>query len=154
MFSWGSLPAAVKGLDIGIAVLVVVYTIAANFAWGAQARRAMGDSERGLAVSAIGNFATINVAAAAIILAGVGVLAGLESDPPTDAKGVFTQLSLAAIWLATSLFFGALTAAYVVNHVHRAESVAESPWVMTCAVAQLVSVVSGAIFLVIALFLF
>ena len=152
-FDWYSLPLAVQVLDISICVVVVIYTIVVIIARTMRSAGVVSDSERGMAVAAVGNFVTVNVAAASIILTGVGVIAGLQLKGSVDSPQVATQLSLTGVWLATSLLCGGLTAAYVISLLHRDQSVAQNTWVLGYAVAQLGCTFGGASYLAIMLFL-
>ncbi len=154
MFSWDSLPTSVQIIDIVVWVGGIAYTLAALRAWLTLGATEMLDAERAIAVNAVGTFITINVAAASVLLAGVGVLIGLGFGNEPVPQDVFTELTLAAVLLVISLFCGAVSAAYIVNHVHHSKSVAENFLVMTTSTAQFISTVGGGVFFVTAFFLF
>jgi hypothetical protein len=154
VFSWDSLPTFAKGVDIFIALCALTYTAGAFGAWSHRSKEQRNDpAERNLAISAIGSFLTLNTTANSILLAGVGVLSRLPTTSGTVSKELFTQLLLAGFCFLASLVFGAMAAAYVINHVHHKTSVAENAYVMGFSVAQFGSTVGGASYLTIALFL-
>jgi uncharacterized protein YneF (UPF0154 family) len=76
---------------------------------------------------------------------------GRDARPlPADAS---TELTLAIGVLIASLVFGLVGGAYVLNHIHKPKSVAENPWVMACAAAQMTAMTVGAIGFMVALVL-
>lgn len=154
LFDLEVLPTAAGIFDVAVFALAVFYVAFASLAWASRNADSIEDPERELAVSAVGTFITVNIASSSVLLVGVSALIGLGfgSEPVTPT--VFTQLTLASLWLVASLSFGAISAGYIVNHVHHAKSVAENSLVMTTATGQMISNVCGGIFLATAFFLF
>lgn len=154
LFDWLSLPRAVQALDAFLVVFFFLYITGSCLAWRARNRTEIENHERNLAAASVGTFITVSVAGAAILLTGTGVVLGLKPGDNAVPQDVFTQLVLATVWLVWSLFCGVVAASYVLNHIHRKQSVAEEPLVMTFATAQLTALWIGGVMLVIGLFLF
>lgn len=131
-------------------------TAAADRASAAAERAAAAGSvdERAMAASSVGSFVTLGIAAAAVLLTGAGVLLGVEGGATPLPHRVFSQLMLATGWLVASLIFGALSASYVINHIHHPGSVAENRLVNFFAAGQLWALVVGAIYFMLSIVLF
>lgn len=154
-FSWASLPDGLQAVTVVLGVIFIGFGILVYRAWKGRTRASDLSSEaKAMAMTAVGGFITVSVAGASILLAGTGVLIALEPGGSSVPADVFTDLGLTTIWLVLSLICGAVAAAYVINHVHQLHSVAEHPLVMAFSAAQFVALVLGAVYLVIAIFLF
>jgi hypothetical protein len=119
-----------------------------------RAATAASVDERAMAASSVGSFVTLGIAAAAVLLTGAGVLLGVEGGAAPLPHRVFSQLVLATGWLVASLIFGALSAAYVINHIHHAASVAENRLVNFFGAGQLCALVVGATCFMLSIVLF
>ena len=154
-FAPTSLPVWLQVVTVLFLIAFGVYLWAVHRAW--KAKTPKGDlrvGEKTLAVTAVGGFITVSVAGASILLAGTGVLLALEPGNTPLPTRVFTDLGVATAWLVVSLVCGAIAAAYVINHIHHKQSVAEHPLVMAFAAAQLLAFAVGAIYFFVAILLF
>ena len=129
---------------------------AADRASAAAERAAAAGSvdERAMAASSVGSFVTLGIAAAAVLLTGAGVLLGVEGGATPLPHRVFSQLVIATGWLVASLIFGALSASYVINHIHHPGSVAENRLVNFFGAGQLCALAVGAVYFMLSIVLF
>jgi hypothetical protein len=152
-FRWKSLPWPVQALDVALPILFFLYTFLVYRSWtGNIPYRAPADREIGS--YAVGTFITVAVAGASLLMTAVGVLLSLKPLGNPVPRDVFTELVVAALWLVVSLAAGAISASYVLNHLHFGQSVAEHPLVIAFASAQLLALIVGATLFVVSLFLF
>jgi hypothetical protein len=152
-FDWHSLPCALQVFTVLAAVLFLLYVICAYGEWGKR-NNSRNAEERALGVSAVSGFITVGIASASILLAATGVLLAFEPGHSRIPTKAFTDLAIATVWLVISLISGAFAAAWTVNHVHHQKSVAEHPLVMTASSAQFIALILGAVYFVVAVFLF
>jgi hypothetical protein len=154
-FSLSSLPAIVLAIDAVFALFFAIYVIMLRFAWGQVPQPAGGTDPRELdrATAFAGTFITINVAGAALLLAGIGVLLGLHQGDCALRHAPFTELTLGAIWLGISLLASVVTASQVLTKLHKNTSVARDANVMTSGGAQMFAMVIGGIYFLTSFFL-
>lgn len=153
-FEWFSLPLPIELFTIVVALVFILYTVAVWQAWDdIEAKAGLPAETKTLGVTAIGGFITVGVAAASILLTGTGVLLALEPSHQEIPTKVFTVLTLAVVWLVVSLVAGILAAAWIVNHANHDRNVIEHPLVMAAASAQFLSLIFGAVYFVLAIFL-
>ena len=166
LFSLGSLPWWAWVLDLAILAVVVVYVVgtwlswrtdpvrAATLAGGTPARATRTLEDMARAVASMGNFRSVNVAGASLLLAAIGVLLGFHSSCQSTPHSAFTQLTIGAIWLVSSLLAGVISGGYELNHIHvTGRSIAENPLVMTAASGQMGALLAGGALFVSSLFL-
>jgi hypothetical protein len=154
-FDWGSIPLALRIVTVALVLLFAAYVVLVYKAWNEKAAKTnLGTEEKIGGVTAVGGFITVGVAAASILLAGSGVLLAFEPSNSHITTEAFTDLAIATVWLVVSLIFGVFAAAWIVNHVHHSTSVAEHPLVMAASSAQFIALILGAIYFVVAFFLF
>lgn len=154
-FDWCSIPLALQIASVALAFVFVLYVAAVYQKWESNDSRSdLKTDEKTLGVTVIIGFATVGVAAASVLLAGAGVLLTFQPNDSAISTEAFSELVVAAVWLVISLFFGALAAAWTVNHVHHGQSVAEHELVMAASSGQFAALVIGSIHFVVAFFLF
>ena len=152
-FSFASLPNAVLIADGCIAGVYLLYIVSVATAWTYHPTSDRGLDERKLAVTAVGSFVTVNVAASSILLTGAYLFFRVGfggKQVPTD---IFTQLVLTSFWFVLSLLFGLISVSYLLNQIHSNRSVVENRLVIVPAAIQFGGTVGGACFFAITLFL-
>lgn len=154
-FDWCSIPLALQIASVALAFVFVLYVAVVYNNWKSKTTQPnLEAAEKTLGVTVIIGFATVGVAAASVLLAGAGVLLTFQPNDSSISTEAFSELVIAAVWLVISLFFGALAAAWTVNHVHHGRSVAEHELVMAASSGQFAALVIGSIHFVVAFFLF
>ena len=154
-FSWKSLPIFLQIASVGALAIFLGYILGVYLNWNSTpAKTDLGEEAKATAGSAVLGFITVSVAGASILLTGAGVLLTLEPGKAPVSAQVFTDVTIATVYLGASLICGTFSAAYVVNHIHHLSSVAEHPLVQACAAGQFVSLIFGACFFISAFFLF
>jgi hypothetical protein len=154
MFHWDSLSLALKVIDVAALAVFVLYVGGVHRAWRKRRRRERSREERDLAASAMGNFVSVGVGGASVLIAGIGILLALQSDTNPLPQRVSTELTAATVFLVASIACGFVTQSYVLTHLHHRErSVAEEPLVMAFGTGQLFGLFLGGAFFLLALFL-
>jgi hypothetical protein len=150
-FSLRHLGRALGLVDLALVAGAALYLVAAVRSWTAAGDdRAVANDT---APSAVGGLIGVAATAASVLMAATGVVLGLGAGSTPISAQASSQLTLTAVWLVLSLIAGTLSASYVLTHIHHRESVAENPYVVGCATAQLVALVGGGVFFTVSLFL-
>lgn len=151
-FCWHCLPFLVKLIDIGIALLAVIYIIAAFRAWARARPINRKPEELDRAAAAVGNSIMIFTTADSILVTGVGILTQARASA-LSPSAVVTQLLLSGIGFVVAILFGMLATTYLLNHLHHENSVAEHHLVMGYAVGQFTLTLAASAFFLISIFL-